>query len=121
MFKCLTLQGIGLPSRLSFVAKWSTPGELNVLLCVSYLGFSYGNLLCLHMSSLLCVHGPFGGWPSVYYLMALLGVLYVMVIQLFLSDTPHKHPYISKQELMQVYSRYNICLWFTIMKTCLAF
>lgn len=50
------------------------------------------------VSSFLCLHGFGGGWPSVFYLSGLLGVVWVVLAQLLIFDSPEEHPRISPQE-----------------------
>lgn len=50
------------------------------------------------LSGLLCRYGWDNGWPSIYYLLGLLGALWTFLWMFCVSDSPQKHKRIQEDE-----------------------
>ena len=88
-------QGVGLPARTKIITAWSTPEDVDALLCITYFGYAFGALFSLHFPSILCPYG----WDTLFYLLCAVGVAYAILIFFLLTDDPHDHKYVTKLEL----------------------
>lgn len=82
----------------SMWAHWAPPLERGLLTGLSYAGAQIGNVLVMPLSGYLCTHGYDGGWPSIFYLLGVLGIIWCIVWYLIVADTPHVHRKISTTE-----------------------
>ncbi|CAK9294379.1 unnamed protein product [Gordionus sp. m RMFG-2023] len=92
-------EGVTFPAMHALWAKWAPPQERSKLVAFTYAGAPMGNVIAYPLSGWLCQHGFAGGWPSVFYVMGLLGCIWYIFWQFFVYETPAKHPRISKAEL----------------------
>lgn len=58
-----------------------------------------GTVISLPVSGLLISVGFLGGWPSVFYVFGVLGIIWGIPWFLLTHDRPEKHPRISQVEL----------------------
>ncbi|GMR44118.1 hypothetical protein PMAYCL1PPCAC_14313, partial [Pristionchus mayeri] len=91
-------QGAVFPAMHSMWSQWAPPQESSVLTSISYAGTQFGNIIVLPLGGFLCMHGPDGGWPSIFYLLGLIGVLWCAVWMWMAADRPANHPRISAEE-----------------------
>ncbi|KAF8357979.1 slc-17.2 [Pristionchus pacificus] len=91
-------QGAVFPAMHSMWSQWAPPQESSVLTSISYAGTQFGNIIVLPLGGFLCTYGPDGGWPSIFYLLGLVGVLWCAVWMYMAADRPANHPRISAAE-----------------------
>ena len=97
-------EGVVIPSTHSMLAKWFPPTERSTASGVIYSGGFIGTVIALPLSALLCdtpsaMFGLFGGWPPVFYLIGIAGVVWSVLWFYLVSETPQSHPTISQAEL----------------------
>ncbi|GMS91194.1 hypothetical protein PENTCL1PPCAC_13369 [Pristionchus entomophagus] len=91
-------QGAVFPAMHSMWSQWAPPQESSVLTSISYAGTQFGNIVVLPLGGFLCMYGPDGGWPSIFYLLGLVGVLWCAIWMWMAADRPMSHPRISAEE-----------------------
>lgn len=91
-------EGVTYPSMYALLARWSPIGERSMMTSVSNIGSLLGTVVTLPLAAALCKHGFAGGWPSVFYLTGLLGVVWCIFWILLASGSPEKHKFISAEE-----------------------
>uniref|UniRef100_A0A7E4VPW0 Sialin n=1 Tax=Panagrellus redivivus TaxID=6233 RepID=A0A7E4VPW0_PANRE len=91
-------QGSIFPAMHAMWSVWAPPLERSVLTGISYAGAQIGNVVVMPMSGLLCKHGPFGGWPSIFYVLGFVALVWCVLWFWFVSDTPHTHKRIKEHE-----------------------
>ncbi|KAF8355485.1 hypothetical protein PRIPAC_97108 [Pristionchus pacificus] len=91
-------QGAVFPAMHSMWSQWAPPQESTVLTSISYAGTQFGNIIVLPLGGFLCMHGPDGGWPSIFYVLGLVGLLWCAVWMYMAADRPTTHPRISTAE-----------------------
>jgi MFS family permease len=69
-----------------------------ILTGISYAGAQIGNVLVMPLSGLLCRHGFDGGWPSIFYILGVVGIVWCIVWLLSAADSPQKHRTIGEPE-----------------------
>ncbi|WKX99440.1 hypothetical protein Q1695_014377 [Nippostrongylus brasiliensis] len=92
------LQGATFPAMHTMWSVWGPPLELSVLTGVTYAGAQIGNVFVLPLSGFLCQYGFDGGWPSIFYTLGIIGVIWCVVWMIVVSDRPSTHPRISEVE-----------------------
>jgi ACS family sodium-dependent inorganic phosphate cotransporter-like MFS transporter 5 len=65
---------------------------------MSHSGGQIGNIVALLSGGYLCYIEFAGGWPSIFYIYGLVGMVWVGVIFLFFSSTPNENRFISFAE-----------------------
>uniref|UniRef100_A0A7I4YF61 Sialin n=1 Tax=Haemonchus contortus TaxID=6289 RepID=A0A7I4YF61_HAECO len=92
------LQGATFPAMHTMWSVWGPPLELSVLTGVSYAGAQIGNVFVLPLSGFLCQYGFDGGWPSIFYTLGIIGVIWSALWTYIVTDRPSNHPLISEAE-----------------------
>ncbi|XP_054930211.1 sialin-like [Dermacentor andersoni] len=95
-------EGVTYPSMYALLARWSPVNERSVMAGISNIGSLLGTVVTLPLSAMLCKHGFAGGWPSVFYLTGLLGVVWSIFWILLASGSPEKHKFISMEERIYI-------------------
>lgn len=90
--------GFCFPSMHDIWAKWAPPMERTKLIGFTHAGAQIGNVIALPLSALLCDYGFDGGWPSIFYILGILGIIWCVMWLLLVSDTPAQHPRITAYE-----------------------
>ncbi|XP_069943690.1 uncharacterized transporter slc-17.2-like isoform X2 [Cherax quadricarinatus] len=91
-------EGMGLNAHPYLLTRWGTSQDLNLLTSLAYAGFPLGVMVSHPLISLLCLHGPLGGWPSIFYLMGVLGCAWTVAALFLLHNSPTTHPFLSQTE-----------------------
>lgn len=91
-------EGVTYPSMYALLARWSPIDERSRMAGISNIGSLLGTVVTLPLAAVLCKHGFAGGWPSVFYLTGLLGVVWSIFWILLASGSPEKHKFISVEE-----------------------
>ncbi|GFR22515.1 putative inorganic phosphate cotransporter, partial [Trichonephila clavata] len=95
-------QGLIPAATCVLAANWLPINERGLLNTVMMSGFCVGALLGGVATGALCSSSIFGGWPSVYYIFGVSGVVFSLFLQLFLFESPKKHPRITNSELKYI-------------------
>jgi MFS family permease len=99
---CLFLTGVAhgafWPSISSFWTYWAPHSERTRLVGMATSGARVGNIVALTLGSVLCIHGFDGGWPSLFYLFGIAGVIWTLLVVFITADSPADHRFISQQE-----------------------
>uniref|UniRef100_A0A3B4BMP3 Sialin n=1 Tax=Periophthalmus magnuspinnatus TaxID=409849 RepID=A0A3B4BMP3_9GOBI len=90
-------QGVLHPSTMTIWARWAPPLERSRLMSFSGSGGIFGALLTLPLTSFIC---ETLGWPAVFYLCGGIraGCVWAVFWFALVSDDPHTHKRISKEE-----------------------
>lgn len=118
------IQGLGegpiVPCTHAMLAKWIPPNErsrmgaavyagmcdlkrfcephiLNFSLFL-YTGAQFGTIISMPLSGLLAEYGFDGGWPSIFYVFGLVGVIWSVAFLIFVYEDPSSHPRITEKE-----------------------
>lgn len=91
--------GLAFPTIQPLFSRWSAPDERATLIGLAFAGFTLGSSITFPLSGFLCEYGFAGGWPSIFYLSGLLGVIWVVLAIFLVHDSPETHPRITNDEL----------------------
>lgn len=102
MLAIRVLQGmfgaVSFPAIHNLVGSWAPPNELGLLMALSYSGMYVGTLVNFPLGGLLCNYGFAGGWPSIFYVTGIMGLVVVSLMVFLVYDGYEKHPRISAVE-----------------------
>ncbi|GFV04000.1 uncharacterized transporter slc-17.2 [Trichonephila clavipes] len=100
--------GIGtgpiIPIVFYMLGKWIPEHERSFHASFILSGYGIGSFLAVIVSGALCGTTVLGGWPSVFYIGAVSGILWCVICAYFMYETPHSHPRISEEELSTIVS-----------------
>ncbi|XP_069162723.1 sialin isoform X3 [Procambarus clarkii] len=95
-------EGVTFPAMNSLMAKWVPPLERSKMSSLVYAGAQFGTVISLPISGLLCQSSFLGGWPAVFYVFGVLGLLWFLLWMLLIHNTPESHPRISLEEKIYI-------------------
>ncbi|GFQ97416.1 hypothetical protein TNCT_257231 [Trichonephila clavata] len=101
-------QGITMPAMHSMLGRWLPDSEKNVLNTVVYTGINIGTVAAMPLAGALCNSDWFGGWPSAFYVIGIVGIAWFVLWCICVTDTPLTHPFISQSELRYITSDQKI-------------
>lgn len=91
-------QGVVWPAMAVLWARWAPPLEKGMLCSLCYAGAQIGNVLTFPIAAALCENGFDGGWPSVFYVLGALGVVWFVAWMYVVYDFPELHPRTTERE-----------------------
>ncbi|GIY35651.1 putative inorganic phosphate cotransporter [Caerostris extrusa] len=97
-------QGLTIPAVSALMAKWFPQTEKGVLSSVTLSGFPGGAVVGGLLIGVLCNLEFLGGWPLVFYIFGLLGLVLSFFIYQFASNSPDDDEYISESEYKYIMS-----------------
>ncbi|KAK3885844.1 hypothetical protein Pcinc_009971 [Petrolisthes cinctipes] len=100
-------EGVTFPAMHSMMARWIPPLERSKTSGIVYAGAQFGTVVSLPISGLLCQSSFLGGWPSVFYVFGVLGILWFVAWMLLVHNTPESHPRISQEEKDYIHTTLN--------------
>ncbi|KAG8330871.1 putative inorganic phosphate cotransporter [Homalodisca vitripennis] len=89
-------QGFIYPSINTLMSKWAPPEERSKLVSFVYIGSQFGTMVTLFAAGYLAASS--WGWPSVFYITGLCGLLWSAIWLYVGVNTPDCHPSISDNE-----------------------
>jgi MFS family permease len=98
----IELQGVLTPSLYTMLAYWVPQQERSMSLALVQVGGNIGAVLTMPLSAYLSQHGFSGGWPSVFYVLGVLGTLCFIPWIYQIYNTPAEHPRIRGKELVYI-------------------
>ncbi|KAJ8670289.1 hypothetical protein QAD02_001548 [Eretmocerus hayati] len=89
-------EGVTYPSIHAMWANWAPPLERSKLATFAFSGSFVGTVFAMFICGFMIEQF---GWPSVFYVFGVLGLLWYVCWIIFVSDRPEDDPFISKSEL----------------------
>ncbi|KFM77915.1 Sialin, partial [Stegodyphus mimosarum] len=93
------IHGVCLPTAFAMFAHWAPVEERSTLLALCIMGDHVGTVLSMPLAGYLCENGFAGGWPSVFYVLGILGCIWFIFWCCLAYSKPADHPRISKGEI----------------------
>ncbi|KAH3787125.1 hypothetical protein DPMN_165246 [Dreissena polymorpha] len=90
--------GVCYPSMHAIWGNWAPPMERSKLVSFTYAGAQVGNVVTFPLAGMLCKYGFAGGWPSIFYVLGILSMVWFVLWMIFVSDSPNQHRRISHAE-----------------------
>ncbi|KAI6186508.1 Transporter, major facilitator family protein [Aphelenchoides besseyi] len=92
------------PALNSLLTRWFPSAERSYALSIATGGRQIGTLLIVPTTGALCAQSRmFGGWPSIFYLSAITGIVFVTVYLFVGADKPSKQ--VSKDDRIELNNR----------------
>nr|XP_053635789.1 sialin-like [Cherax quadricarinatus] len=91
-------EGVTFPSMNFMLASWVPQNERPKFSTLVYAGVQFGTVVTMAATGWLCDSDFMGGWPSVFYIFGVLGVVWSIVWFLLVFNHPQLHPRISEEE-----------------------
>ncbi|XP_066974259.1 vesicular glutamate transporter 3-like [Macrobrachium rosenbergii] len=95
-------QGPTFPCIHNLLATWNPPQDRARFASVLFSGPGTGTIIALSLGGLMNESDFLGGWPSIFYVFGILGILWCIPWLIFMRDSPQKHPRISEEELRYI-------------------
>lgn len=92
-------EGVTFPAVNSLIASWVLPEERSQFSSFIFAGIQFGTVVTLAASGVMCDSDFMGGWPSVFYVFGVMGIVWAAFWFPLVRDSPAEHPRISKYEL----------------------
>lgn len=96
------IQGLGegpiVPCTHAMLAKWIPPNERSRVGAAVYSGAQFGTVISMPLSGLLAEYGFDGGWPSIFYIFGLVGVVWSLAFVWLIYEDPESDPKIEEKE-----------------------
>lgn len=86
------------PSMSSLWAYWAPAHERSRLVGIANAGSQIGNVVAFSLGGYLCVNGFSGGWPSIFYVFGITGVVWTILWLVISAKSPDEHRFISEEE-----------------------
>ncbi|XP_077516978.1 sialin-like isoform X3 [Amblyomma americanum] len=93
-------EGVVFPASLALLSHWSPVHERSRLVSLNTVGTSVGTVVTLPLTAQLCAST--WGWPSVFYLLGILGCAWSLLWLSLIHEWPEMHPGISSRELQHI-------------------
>jgi len=77
-------------SLFSLYANWFPSSERPSAIAGLAFGANFGNMVTFPVAGYLCEYGFAGGWPSVFYVIAIIHVPWLILWIIFVEDSPQK-------------------------------
>ncbi|KAF8773513.1 Sialin like protein [Argiope bruennichi] len=100
---CRVIVGLGIspvfPVLVYMISHWIPASEQSFVSSFMLAGYGTGTFISYVAAGFLCSSDFLGGWPSVFYLSALSGLIWSIWAYFALYDEPQRHPTISMEEV----------------------
>jgi len=91
-------ESVTTPSMSCLLGQWAPPAERSMMATMTYSGNQMGTIIGMPLVGILCKSSLFGGWPSVFYVYGIIGIIWFILWSFFCFDRPDNHPRISAAE-----------------------
>nr|XP_053635790.1 sialin-like [Cherax quadricarinatus] len=91
-------EGVTFPAMNFMLASWVPQAERPKFSTLVYTGVEFGTVATMAATGWLCDSDFMGGWPSVFYIIGVLGVVWSIAWFLLVFNHPQLHPRISEEE-----------------------
>ncbi|CAG2176128.1 unnamed protein product [Oppiella nova] len=92
-------EGVVFPVMNALLAKWLPKMERSLGSTIVFTGAQIGTVITMPLAGVMCDGTFLGGWPSIFYLLGVVGCVWFIFWALIVYESPDRHPYISTKEL----------------------
>jgi ACS family sodium-dependent inorganic phosphate cotransporter-like MFS transporter 5 len=82
----------------SLWAYWAPAHERSRLVGIANAGSQIGNVVAFSLGGYLCINGFAGGWPSIFYIFGIVGIVWTVLWYIIAAKSPEEHRFISGEE-----------------------
>ena len=91
-------QGVTFPVALNIITSWAPTSEVGIFAALATGGQYLGAVLANSLSGILAASSFLGGWPSLFYVYATIGVIWAVLWLTFVRDSPQESRWVSSAE-----------------------
>ncbi|KAL6078088.1 Solute carrier family 17 member 5, variant 2 [Balamuthia mandrillaris] len=91
-------EGVTYPAMHAMFGEWAPPSERSRMVSLCYSGAYVGTIIAFPSSGALVDSSFLGGWPAVFYVYGIVGILWFVPWAYFIADSPAVHSTISQKE-----------------------
>lgn len=91
-------EGTVFPCMNAMISRWMPKMERSRGTTIIFTGAQIGTVITLPLAGFLCDSAFIGGWPSVFYVLGIAGVIWFVLWALLVYEDPDSHPFISQEE-----------------------
>ncbi|KAI1724021.1 major facilitator superfamily domain-containing protein [Ditylenchus destructor] len=91
-------EGFVFPCNSSVAARWIPPDERSFMASFYTMGNQWASVFGLLVASRLCSVEWLGGWPLIFYAFGIVGLVGVLLWNIFFTDSPADNCWISDEE-----------------------
>ncbi|GAB1611052.1 sialin-like, partial [Argonauta hians] len=95
-------EGVTFPAMHNLLGKWSPQSELSTMAVIAYSGAQMGTVVSLPISGLLAESQLFGGWPGIFYVPGIAGIVWFLGWLFVASNSPTNNRWISPKERLYI-------------------
>ncbi|KAL7669827.1 hypothetical protein ACOME3_004776 [Neoechinorhynchus agilis] len=92
------LASVNWPAMLNLLSDWAPQQERSRLISIFNSGAQLGTIIALPLSGYLCAQSFLGGWPLVFYVSGIIGIIWTIAWALLARSRPEDHHFISNKE-----------------------
>ncbi|XP_056273115.1 vesicular glutamate transporter 3 [Pseudoliparis swirei] len=93
------VEGVTYPACHGMWSKWAPPLERSRLATTSFCGSYAGAVIAMPLAGVLV---QYVGWPSVFYIYGVFGIIWYVMWLLLAYGSPQEHPTITEEERMYI-------------------
>lgn len=90
-------EGMTFPALSTLLAAWAPPLERSKLASLCFAGVQLGMVIASALGGIIIQFVP-GGWPNVFYIFGVVGVVWYVLWCLLCYNDPSSHPFITDEE-----------------------
>jgi len=102
-------EGVTFPSMYVLLSCWIPPAERSRAVAFVFAGTKLGSIVGMQLSGLLCDYCYFGCWPSVFYVLGVVGCVWSSAWFVLCYSSPSVHPRISVAEREYIEQSMEYC------------
>ena len=112
------------PCVFHFFPRWIPTAEKTSMIATVFSGMYVGEIIGFSLSgvlvdSVIIANGQdIGGWPSVFYVFGIVGILWYPYWTYMAYETPEEHPYMEKEELLLIRQGIDAIIFFVNCVVC---
>ncbi|TKR58705.1 hypothetical protein L596_030116 [Steinernema carpocapsae] len=91
-------EGSAFPTVISIAARWFPPADRGSMVALYTAGTQLAGIFSGFVSSSLCQVDFMGGWPLIFYVYGVMGVVWILLWALLGSSDPKENHWISEKE-----------------------
>ncbi|GFR29050.1 hypothetical protein TNCT_128742, partial [Trichonephila clavata] len=92
-------EGVTFPAMSALLGRWAPKMERSLITAITNSGATIGSVVSFGLSGLIC---DTIGWPSVFYIFGIIGVIWTVFWLWLVYETPESHPSISEEEIAEI-------------------
>ncbi|GFY58940.1 hypothetical protein TNIN_343931 [Trichonephila inaurata madagascariensis] len=95
-------QGVTFPAMYNLLGRWIREEEKTLVEAIVISGINIGTVVGMPLAAKLSNSDVFGGWPSAFYVIGIIGCIWFLFWSTFVTNSPSEQPCITPKELAHI-------------------